>query len=103
MTRQHKALQMQNEQFEDCERKNEELTETVSRLEEELTDTLRAREEAEERVGEMMDLMNRLEGELADRRNCQSAKDQVEELRKKVNEMAKGEIEKIEFIVSEFD
>ena len=48
------------------------------------------REEAEERLAEMVELMNRLEVELADRKNSQSAKDQVEELRKKVNEMAKG-------------
>ena len=44
-----------------------------------------------------------METELVERRNGQCAKDQVEELRKKVSELAKGEIERIEFIVSEFD
>ena len=44
--------------------------------------------------------MNRMEAELAEYRNGQCAKGQVEELRKKVNEMAKGELERIEFIVS---
>ena len=41
-----------------------------------------------------------MEVELNEYKSGHSAKGQVEELRKKVNEMAKGEIERIEFIVS---
>jgi hypothetical protein len=36
-----------------------------------------------------------MEAELEERRNGASAKEQVEELRKKVNELAKGELERI--------
>jgi hypothetical protein len=61
-------------------------------LEEELEDALRMREEAEERVSELVQLVGRMENELAERRSGQTAKDQVEELRKKLPEMAKGEI-----------
>ena len=58
------------------------------------------REESEERLSEMIELINTLENELSHYRNGQTAKGQVEELRKQVNDMAKGEIERIEFIVS---
>jgi ElaB/YqjD/DUF883 family membrane-anchored ribosome-binding protein len=61
-------------------------------LEEELGDALRMKEEAEERVSELVQLVGRMETELAERRSGQTAKDQVEELRKKMSEMAKGEI-----------
>ena len=50
------------------------------------------KEEAEERVSELVQLVGRMETELAERRSGQTAKDQVEELRKKMSEMAKGEI-----------
>jgi predicted nucleic acid-binding Zn-ribbon protein len=94
---------MQNEQFEESEKKNEELSDVVGRLEEELSEALKQKEEADDRTNEIADLLSRMDAELSSLRNGQSAKDQVEELRKKVNEMAKGEIERIEFIVSEFD
>ena len=100
MTRQHKALQLQNEQFEECSQKNEELDEVVAKLEEELGEALKLREEGEERLAEAVEVMNKMEIELAEYRDGQSAKGKVEELRKKVNELAKDEIERIEFIVS---
>ena len=78
VARQHKALQMQNDQFEEAAQKNEELEEVVSRLEEELSQALKLREDSEERLSEVVELMNRMEEELAGHRQGQNAKDQVE-------------------------
>lgn len=50
MTRQHKALQLQNEQYEECNRRNEELSDTVASLEEKLEEAVKLRVEAEEQV-----------------------------------------------------
>lgn len=66
-------------------------------------EAIRQRAESDERVSDLTELAGRMEAELEERRNGASAKEQVEELRKKVNELAKGELERIEFIVNEFE
>lgn len=56
---------------------------------------MKAKGEAEERLTEMADLIGRMEGELDERRCGANAKEQIDELRKRMGELAKGEIERI--------
>jgi hypothetical protein len=44
-----------------------------------------------------------MEAELEERRSGASAKEQIEELRKRMGELAKDELERIEFIVNEIE
>lgn len=53
ITRQHKALQLQNDQYEECARKNEELSDAFAELEEQLAEMGRLKAEAEERAADL--------------------------------------------------
>ena len=75
----------------------------MSELEDQLSLAVRQREEAEERVCDLTDLAARMESELEERRSGASTKNQIEELRKKMGELAKDELDRIEFIVNEIE
>jgi uncharacterized tellurite resistance protein B-like protein len=47
ITRQHKALQLQNDQYEECAKKNEELAEACADLEEQLSELTRLKAESD--------------------------------------------------------
>lgn len=95
MTRQHKALQLQSEQYDEVVEKNESLAGEFEQLQESSSGWEKEREELEERINELVEINNRLSYELAEKRNNLEAKDQLDEIRKKVSELTKGEIEKI--------
>lgn len=101
ITRQHKALQLQNDQYEECAKKNEEMAEALAELQEQLAEMGRMKIEAQERASDLTEIAARMEAELEERRNGASAKEQIQELRKRLGELAKDELEKIEFIVNE--
>ena len=60
-------------------------------------------QEYEEHVGELNMELEDLQKKFTSKSENEKLKDQLEEVRKKMNQMTKGEIERIEFIVNEFD
>jgi hypothetical protein len=77
ITRQHKALQLQNDQYEECAKKNEEMAEALAELEEQLAEMARLKADSEERAADLTEIAARMEAELEERRSGASAKGQI--------------------------
>ena len=78
------------------------LSEQIEELESELNKKVTDVQEYEEQVVQLSEQLEDLQQKFSEKYENEKLKDQLEEVRKKMTEMTKGEIERIEFIVNEF-
>ena len=100
VNRQNKALKLQNEKYEDVCDKNDQLTSEIEELQHALQKRTMEVQECEERLAQLSEEMEEMEGRYQQQHQDNKLKGQLEEIRKRMNELQKGEIERIEFIVN---